>query len=118
MKYKITKSPYNGYTQKIEFTIDESKNTSAIYSLKKEITATNEIPPIGEDEINTTQTEQITTIVDFDYETKENEKVTRKFVEKKYIDNDGVPFEIIQEMDIEDVASEIEMLRDLARSMK
>ncbi|TCJ01606.1 hypothetical protein [Cytobacillus praedii] len=103
MNYVITRSPYNGLTNNVNFTIDETKNTSVNYSVKKEVLKSGQ--SIGE-------------VVDFDYELAEGDSLVRTFLERKFIDNNGVPFEIKQDMNMDDIISEIEMLRDLSRALK
>lgn len=103
MNYIISRSPYNGLTNKVSFTINETNNISANYTVKKEVLKNGQ----ADNEI-----------VDFDYELAEGDTLVRTFLERVFIDGNGVPFEIKQEMNMDDIISEIELLKDISRTLK
>lgn len=103
MNYIISRSPYNGLTNKVSFTINEINNISANYTVKKEVLKNGQSD--GE-------------IVDFDYELAEGDTLIRTFLERVFIDSNGVPFEIKQEMNMDDIISEIELLKEISRTLK
>lgn len=100
--YNIKKSPYNGNVQQVSFDIDTQKH--ATYTCKQEILPINGVA--GTDE----------QVKDMNYVLQVGESLVRKFIEKSYTD-DVNSAQILQEMNREDVNSEIEFLRDLVKSL-